>query len=49
DRHRDAALEARGWKVLRISNVELLSDLDGVAEAIVATAIARPDRSRRSA
>ncbi|MFZ9692254.1 MAG: endonuclease domain-containing protein [Phycisphaerales bacterium] len=49
DRHRDAALEARGWKVLRISNVELLSDLDGVAEAIVATAIARPVRSRRSA
>jgi very-short-patch-repair endonuclease len=49
DRDRDAAMEARGWKVMRISNVELLRDLDGIMESIVATAMARPVRSRRSA
>ena len=34
DRHRDAILEAKGFRVLRFSNHEVFEDLDTVVEAI---------------
>ena len=34
DRHRDAVLESKGFKILRFSNHEVFEDLDAVVEAI---------------
>ena len=35
DVRRDAYLEARGWRVIRIANVDIYSDLDAVVEAVL--------------
>jgi very-short-patch-repair endonuclease len=35
DEHRTACLEARGWRVIRFWNTEVLSNTSGVVEAIL--------------
>jgi very-short-patch-repair endonuclease len=37
DRHRDASLNADGYRVLRFWNNDVLTDLDGVLTVILAT------------
>jgi very-short-patch-repair endonuclease len=36
DARRDADLKARGWRVLRITNVDVYADLDAVVEFVLA-------------
>ena len=36
DGRRDAYLRSRGWRVLRVSNVDILADLDAVVEVVLA-------------
>jgi very-short-patch-repair endonuclease len=47
DAQRDAYLTSRGWHVLRVSNVEIFSDLDAVVEFVIAH-VPPPPRSRRA-
>lgn len=44
DRERDAALEGKGFRVLRFTNREVASNIEGVLEKIAMTAEALPDR-----
>ena len=46
DAERTAALEAQGWSVLRFWNTDVLSNIDGVLEAIAAAVAARDGASR---
>ena len=47
DEMRTRALEAQGYTVVRIAASEVLRDADGVAEAIVALALAAPSGAAR--
>ncbi|MCA1748439.1 MAG: endonuclease domain-containing protein, partial [Parasphingopyxis sp.] len=44
DRKRDAALEGRGFRVVRFTNRDVASNIEGVLEKILITAEALPDR-----
>ncbi|OJY68561.1 MAG: hypothetical protein BGP16_04740 [Sphingobium sp. 66-54] len=45
DRARDAALNRLGYTVLRFSNADVMSQIDGIVEIIHARAVALPERS----
>lgn len=47
DRSRQQCLESKGWKVIRFSNEEVLSDVEAVAIAIAKTAERKPEFSKR--
>jgi very-short-patch-repair endonuclease len=42
DAARDRALGALGWAVLRVTEADVIADLDGVVRRVVAVASARP-------
>ncbi|KKC26356.1 endonuclease domain-containing protein, partial [Sphingomonas sp. SRS2] len=44
DRRRDAALRAKGFTVLHVTNDEVMNNLDGVRETIFAALQKAPDR-----
>jgi len=48
DHVRDAALKEPGYIVLRFSNADVMSNIDGVVEAILAHAVALPERRWRT-